>query len=111
LEARGTRSLDRRLIPKICKQVAAFVDGDPQARQQLETLLENHKLTVDLIIAAAFDDHRVATPPRSNDHDSMGETHRRLCRTRPPADNIGKTRRARGCDLGNRARRTSDGAD
>ena len=33
---------------------------DPQARQQLETLLEHHKLTVDLIIAAAFDDRIVA---------------------------------------------------
>ena len=55
LEAGGTRSLDRRLVPKICKHVAAVVAGDPQARQQLETLLENYKLTVDLIVAAAFD--------------------------------------------------------
>jgi hypothetical protein len=55
LEAGGTRSLDRRLVQKICKHVAACVAGDPQAEQQLETLLENYKLTVDLI-AAAFDD-------------------------------------------------------
>jgi hypothetical protein len=34
--------------------------GDPQARQQLETLLENYKLTVDLIIAGAFDDRIVS---------------------------------------------------
>jgi hypothetical protein len=34
LEAGGTRSLDRRLVPKICKHVAAVVAGDPQARQQ-----------------------------------------------------------------------------
>src|SRR5262245_3420745 len=60
LEASGTRSVDRRLVQKICKHVAAFVNGDPQARQQLETLLENYKLTVDLIIAAAFDDRIVS---------------------------------------------------
>jgi hypothetical protein len=60
LEAGGTRSLDRRLVPKICKHVAAVVAGDPQARQQLETLLEDHKLTVDLIVAAAFDDRIVS---------------------------------------------------
>ena len=60
LEAGGTRSLDRRLVQKICKHVAAFVAGDPQARQQLETLLEHHKLTVDLIVAAAFDDRIVS---------------------------------------------------
>ena len=60
LEAGGTRSLDRRLVPQICKHVAAVVAGDPQARQQLETLLENHKLTVDLIVAAAFDDRIVS---------------------------------------------------
>ena len=60
LEAGGTRSLDRRLVQKICKHVAAFVNGDRQARQQLETLLENYKLTVDLIIAAAFDDRIVS---------------------------------------------------
>jgi hypothetical protein len=59
LEASGTRSV-RRLVQKICKHVAAFVNGDPQARQQLETLLENYKLTVDLIIAAAFDDRIVS---------------------------------------------------
>ena len=34
--------------------------GDPQARQQLETLLEDYKLTVDLIVAAAFDDRIVS---------------------------------------------------
>jgi hypothetical protein len=60
LEARGMRSLDRGLVPKICKHVAAVMAGDPQARQQLETLLEDHKLTVDLIIAAAFDDRIVS---------------------------------------------------
>ena len=60
LEAGGTRSLDRRLVQKICKHVAAVMAGDPQARQQLETLLENHKLTVDLIVAAAFDDRIVS---------------------------------------------------
>ena len=60
LEAGGTRSLDRRLVPKICKHVAAVVAGDPQARQQLETLLEHHNLTVDLILAAAFDDRIVS---------------------------------------------------
>src|SRR5262245_13035292 len=58
LEAGGTCSLDRRLV--ICKLVAAVVAGDPQARQQLETLLEDHKLTVDLIVAAAFDDRIVS---------------------------------------------------
>ena len=36
LEAGGTRSLDRRLVPKICEHVAAVVAGDPEARQQLE---------------------------------------------------------------------------
>src|SRR5262249_2416099 len=41
----------------------------------------------------------------------MGETRRRLCRTRPPADAIRKTPDSAGSDLGNRARRTSDGAD
>src|SRR6266511_2257889 len=60
LEAGGTRSLDRRLVQKICKHVAAVMAGAPQARQQLETLLENYKLTVDLIIAAAFDDRIVS---------------------------------------------------
>jgi hypothetical protein len=60
LEAGGRRSLDRRVVQKICKHVAAFVAGDPQAGQQLETLLEHHKLTVDLIIAAAFDDRIVS---------------------------------------------------
>jgi hypothetical protein len=60
LEASGTRSLDRRLVPKICKHVAAVVAGDPQARQQLETLLEHHNLTVDLLLAAAFDDRIVS---------------------------------------------------
>jgi hypothetical protein len=60
LEAGGTRSLDRRLVQKICEHVTAVMAGDPQAPQQLETLLENHKLTVDLIIAAAFDDRIVS---------------------------------------------------
>ncbi len=60
LEARGMRSLDRGVMPKICEHVAAFMDGDPKARQQLEALLEHHKLTVDLIIAAAFDDRIVS---------------------------------------------------
>ena len=60
LEAGGTRSLERRLVPKICKHVVAVVSGDPQARQQLETLLEPHKLTLDLIVAAAFDDRIVS---------------------------------------------------
>jgi hypothetical protein len=60
LEAGGTRSLDRRLVQKISMHVAAFVAGDPKAGQQLETLLENYKLTVDLIIAAAFDDRIVS---------------------------------------------------
>ena len=60
LEAGGTRSLDPDLVPKICKHVAAVVADDPQARQQLETLLENYKLTVDLIVAAAFDDRIVS---------------------------------------------------
>ena len=60
LEAGGTRSLDRRLVPKICKYVADVVAGEPQARQQLETLLEHHNLTVDLILAAAFDDRIVS---------------------------------------------------
>src|SRR6476619_167036 len=59
LEAGGTRSLDPSLVPKIFKQVAAVVAGDPQARQQLETLLEHHNLTVDLILAAAFDDRGI----------------------------------------------------
>jgi hypothetical protein len=35
-------------------------DGHHAAGQQLETLLERHKLTVDLIIAAAFDDRIVS---------------------------------------------------
>jgi hypothetical protein len=60
LEAGGTHSLDQRLMPKICQHVAAFMDGDPKARQQLETLLEHHKLTVGFIIAAAFDDRIVS---------------------------------------------------
>jgi hypothetical protein len=60
LEAGGTGSLDPQLVPKIYKQVAAVVAGDPQARQQLETLLERHKLTVDLVVAAAFDDRIVS---------------------------------------------------
>jgi hypothetical protein len=58
LEAGATRSLI--LVPKICKHVAAVVAGDLQARQQLETLLEDHKLTIDLIVAAAFDDRIVS---------------------------------------------------
>src|SRR4051812_38096172 len=37
LEAGGTRSLELRLAPKICKHVVAVVSGDPKARQQLET--------------------------------------------------------------------------
>jgi hypothetical protein len=53
-------SLDRRLLPKICKHVAAVVAGDPQGRDQLEILLEQHKLTVDFILAAAFDDRIVS---------------------------------------------------
>ena len=60
LEAGVTRSLNQRLVPKICEHVAAVVAGDPQARQKLETLLEQHKLTVDLILAAAFDDRIVS---------------------------------------------------
>jgi molybdopterin-guanine dinucleotide biosynthesis protein len=60
LEAGGTRSGDRRLVQRICKHVAAFVAGDPQAGQQLETLLESYKLSVDFIIATAFDDRIVS---------------------------------------------------
>ena len=60
LEARGMRSLDPRVMPKICKHVAAVMAGDPKARQRLEALLEDHKLTVDLIVAAAFDDRIVS---------------------------------------------------
>ena len=60
LEDRGMRSLDRRLMAKICEHVAAFMDGDTKARQQIEALLEHHKLSVDLIIAAAFDDRIVS---------------------------------------------------
>jgi hypothetical protein len=60
LEARGTRSLDRRLVKKICEYVTAVMAGDPQARQQLETLLENHKLNVGFVTAAAFDDRIVS---------------------------------------------------
>ena len=48
LEAGGTRSLDRRLLPKICKCVVAVMAGDLQARQELETLLEPHKVSIDL---------------------------------------------------------------
>ena len=51
---------DPNLVPNIREHVAAIVAGDPRARQQLETLLAGHKLTVDLIVAAAFDDRIVS---------------------------------------------------
>jgi hypothetical protein len=60
LEARRRRSLDRRLVQKICEHVTAVMAGDPQAPQQLETLLENHKLNVGFVMAAAFDDRIVS---------------------------------------------------
>src|SRR4051812_37343102 len=70
LEAGGTRSLERRLAPKICKQVVAVASGDQKARQQLETLLEQHKLTLDLIVAAAFDDRIVSQWPAPGSEDT-----------------------------------------
>jgi hypothetical protein len=60
LEARGTRSLERGLMAKVRKHVAAFVNGDPKAQQQLEKLLEGYQLTLDLVIAATFDDRIVS---------------------------------------------------
>ena len=89
LEARGTRSLDRGLMAKVRKHVSAFVNGDPKAQQQLEKLLEGYQLTLDLVIAATFDDRIV-----SQIHiDRMTTTalERRnagLCRTRPSASNV-----------------------
>ena len=40
LEARGTRSLDRRLVPKICKHVTAVMAGDMSARQAADPFLQ-----------------------------------------------------------------------
>ena len=60
LEARGTRSLERGLMAKVRKHVAAFVNGDSKAQQQLEKLLEGYQLTLDLMIAATFDDRIVS---------------------------------------------------
>ncbi len=111
LEARGTRSLDRRLVTKICQHVTAVVDGDPQARQQLETLLENHKLNVDLVTAAAFDDRIVSQLHMDRMITTAWErriaAYAELDRLRTASRNAGSA----GSDLGNRARRPSDGAD
>ena len=51
---------DPDLVSDIRKPVAAFVAGDPEARQQLETLLASRQLTLELVIAAAFDDRIVS---------------------------------------------------
>ena len=59
-EAGGMPVHDPDLVRDIRNPVAAFVAGDPEARQQLETLLEGHLLTLDLVIAAAFDDRIVS---------------------------------------------------
>ena len=59
LEAGGTRSLDPRLVPKIFKHVAAVVAAIAGAATARNTL-EDYKLTVDLIVAAAFDDRIVS---------------------------------------------------
>ena len=100
------------LVANIHKYVAAFVAGDPEARQQLETLLEGYQLTLDLVTAAAFDGRivsqlhidRMTTAAWERRIAAYAELDCLRTTSRKP-----KARRDR--IFGNRARRTSDRSD
>ncbi len=48
--------LDPKLVPTIRQHVVHILDGDAGVRAELELLLQDHRLTIEIIIAAAFAD-------------------------------------------------------
>jgi hypothetical protein len=48
--------LNGKIVPDVRKHVVNILAGDASAKQALETLLRDHHLTVDVIVAAAFAD-------------------------------------------------------
>jgi hypothetical protein len=54
-EETGFASLESPLVPVIRKHIVATLAGDKTAKQELEALLKAHGLTLDFLVAGAFE--------------------------------------------------------